>query len=125
MQGRAIVVPRKGQLWPVRRMDIIMNVKRLLVGGALVGVLTIGAAAPALASTTTSVGGGTWNYGTKWEPPWFKKSWSHYVHPTARHSATAICGPHYTKHFADPGHWAVADLRCGASEQAAQYWNTY
>lgn len=124
MQGRAIVVPRKGQLWPVRRMETLMNVKRLLAGGVLVGALTISAAAPALASTIVSVGGGQWNYGTAFEPPWFKKTWSHYNHPSKDHSAAATCGPHSRSHPAEATHWAKVDLQCGASEQAAQWWNT-
>jgi hypothetical protein len=106
-------------------MGNVMNVNRLLAGGALVGVLTIGAAAPALAGTITNVGGGTWNYGTAFQPPWFKNVWSHYVHPSAYHSATAIGGPNNVKVYANANSWANADTQCGAGENAAQYWATY
>jgi hypothetical protein len=102
-----------------------MNVRRLLAGGVLVGVLMIGTAAPALAGEIIGAGGGTWNYGTSYQFPWFKNSWSHYVHPHAYHSATAICDKHNPKVYADAGDWANAESRCGTNDKAAQYWNTY
>ena len=33
-----------------------------------------------------------WNYGTRYSFPTTKNAWSHYVHPSKYHSATAICG---------------------------------
>lgn len=102
-----------------------MKVKRLLAGGALVGLLTVGAAVPALAGTITNVGGGTWSYGTAFQAPWFKNVWSHYVHPAAYHSATAIGGPNTVKVYATANNWAKANTQCGVGENAAQYWNTY
>ncbi|MDQ0028237.1 lactococcin 972 family bacteriocin [Arthrobacter bambusae] len=102
-----------------------MKVKRPVAGGVLVGLLTVGAAAPALAGTITNVGGGTWSYGTAFQAPWFKNVWSHYVHPAAYHSATAIGGPNTVKVYATANSWAKANTQCGVGENAAQYWNTY
>lgn len=81
-------------------------------------------AAPALA-TIVNVGGGTWNYGTSYSFPTTKNVWSHYVHPSKYHSATAIGGSNNVKRYANAGTWANADTDCNVSQSAAEYWNTY
>ena len=87
-------------------------------------MLTIGAAAPAFADII-DVGGGTWNHGTAYQFPIFKKVWSHYVRPTALHSATAIGGSNNVKVYANARDWASADTQCGVTESTATYWSTY
>lgn len=73
--------------------------------------------------TVSNVGGGTWNYGASYEFPAGKHSWSHYVHPTNRHSGTAICASTNNQVVKDKTIWANADARCGATSDSAQYWN--
>jgi hypothetical protein len=73
--------------------------------------------------TIQNVGGGTWNYGASYEFPLGKHSWSHYVHPTNKHSATAICASSNIKVVAEKTIWANADARCGATSSSAQYWD--
>jgi hypothetical protein len=86
--------------------------------------LAIAIAAPTYA-TIVNVGGGTWNYGTEQEALWGKHVWSHYVHNTLRHSATAICASQNVKIFANPIAWADADVHCNVWDSAAEYWATY
>lgn len=98
--------------------------KRSVQIGLLVLALGVGSAAPALA-TIENRDGGTWNYGTAFQAPWFKNVWSHYVHPTNYHSATAIGGPNNVKIYANANQWANADTQCGSGEAAAQYYAVY
>lgn len=49
--------------------------------------------------------GGTWSYGHEGT-----HCWSHYVHPTKKHRATAIMGSNEEKHDAAAGNWARADI---------------
>ena len=96
--------------------------RRRPIAAALLLALTL--AAPALA-TIVNVGGGTWNYGTESEAIWGKHVWSHYVHNSLRHSATAMCASQNVKIFADPTLWANADVHSNAWDSAAEYWATY
>ncbi len=86
--------------------------------------LTVAAAGPAFA-TIVNVGGGTWNYGTSYSFPTTQNVWSHYVHPSLYHSATAICGSNNIKVYAVAGSWANADTSCNVLQSSAEYWNTY
>jgi lactococcin 972 family bacteriocin len=97
-------------------------IKAALVA-AVIGV-SVATAAPAFA-TIVNVGGGTWNYGTSYSFPVNKNVWSHYVHNSKYHSATAIGGSNNVKVFANSTFWANADTVCGAAESAAEYWATY
>lgn len=94
--------------------------RRLFVALALVFAL----ASPVYA-TIVNVGGGTWNYGTSYNFPVGKHVWSHYVHNTKYHSATAVCASQNQKIFANATFWANADVDCGAWDSAAEYWATY
>lgn len=98
--------------------------KNLLLAGALAVGLTLGAAAPAMADIV-NVGGGTWNYGTSYQPPWYKNVWSNYVHPSLYHSSTAIGGSANQKVYANAGSWSNASVVCGSAESTAAYWATY
>lgn len=73
----------------------------------------------ATSDTVENVGGGTWNHGRSGS-----HCWSHYVHPTKRHSATAIRGPNNRKVYENAGSWANADVYSGSGTCYA-YWNTY
>jgi hypothetical protein len=111
-----------------------------LLGGAMVALTLLGAA-PAMAAgangsavpssshvspfTVVNVGGGTWSYGSGLSNPWTQHVWSHYVHPTLYHSATAICGSDNPKVYANAGTWANADAYCAPWDSNAVYWNTY
>lgn len=76
-------------------------------------------------ATIVNVGGGTWNYGTEYQFPTGKHVWSHYVHPSLYHSATAICASQNKKIYNVAGSWANSDVYCNAWDSAAEYWNTY
>src|SRR5262245_43156634 len=80
----------------------------------------LGIATPAFA-TVVNVGGGTWNYGVGC----CKSVWSHYVHPSYLHSATAICGSQNPKIWAGPNQWANSDASCWPWDSTAAYWNIY
>ena len=71
-------------------------------------------------ATVVNVGGGTWNYGRSGN-----HCWSHYVHPTKRHSATAIMGPDNNKVYRNAGTWANADVVRITISTCSAYWNTY
>jgi len=86
--------------------------------------LAVATAAPAFA-TVVNVGGGTWNYGTSYSFPSTTNVWSHYVHPSKYHSATAIGGSNNVKRYANAGMWANADTQCNVLQSTAVYWNTY
>lgn len=87
-------------------------------------LLTLAGAAPAYA-TVVNVGGGTWNYGTSYSFPSTKNVWSHYVHNTKYHSATAIGGTNNVKVYKNAGTWANADTNCNVTQSSAEYWATY
>jgi hypothetical protein len=99
-------------------MRIRRVIASLAVSLALAGVTPVFA-------TVVNVGGGTWNYGSEYQFPTGKHVWSHYVHPTLRHSGTAICGSSNPKVYANAGTWANADAYCNAWDSTAAYWNTY
>ena len=96
--------------------------RRAIVSVAL--FLALAGATPVFA-TIVNVGGGTWNYGTSYVFPAGKNVWSHYVHNTLYHSATAICSSNNVKVFANATFWANADTSCAAWDSAAEYWATY
>lgn len=119
--------------------------KRRFLGTILIGaVLALSLAVPAMAASTNTatsgsveltnsqvtpftvvnVGGGTWNYGTEIIGAQ-KHVWSHYVHPTKYHSATAILGPEEDKVYAVAGTWANADVYGSPSYTGYAYWATY
>ncbi len=91
---------------------------------AVIIAASLATAAPAFA-TIVNVGGGTWNYGTSYVFPVNKNIWSHYVHNSKYHSATAIGGSNNVKVFANATLWANADTQSGAAESSATYWATY
>lgn len=72
--------------------------------------------------TVVNVGGGTWNYGSE-TINGQKHCWSHSVHTTKTHSATAIMGSQNRKVFASAKFWANADVY--GSGTCYAYWSTY
>lgn len=74
-------------------------------------------------SDTQNVGGGTWHYGSEITSGLAKNCWSHYYHPTAQHSATAIIGTSSNHSRAVSGRWAKADSRGGIGEKCEVFWN--
>lgn len=86
--------------------------------------VTVGAETPT-PFTIVNVGGGTWNYGTENCGLNCKHVWSHYVHNSLYHSATAICSSQNQKVFANATFWANADVYCGWFDSDAAYWATY
>lgn len=96
--------------------------RRMIATVALVFAL---ASATPVFATIVNVGGGTWNYGTSYSFPFTKNVWSHYVHNTKYHSATAICAANNVKVFANATFFANADTTCGLTDSAAEYWATY
>jgi hypothetical protein len=119
-----------------------MAIRRQVLGalsGAILA-LTLFQAAPAMAAgtngsavpssssvtpfTVVNVGGGTWNYGSDWS--FFTKHvWSHYVHNSLYHSATAIIGSQNLKVLAYATYWANADVSGSTFDSTAVYWATY
>lgn len=85
------------------------------------GVVAFSAVSP---DTTVNVGGGTWNYGTSIDNNGTKHCWSHYIHPTKTHSATAIMGAQNVKVRKTPKLWANADIYGGAGSTCYAYWST-
>src|SRR5258706_5787395 len=81
---------------------------------------TAGAKTPA-PYTIVNVGGGTWNYGTENCGFNCKHVWSHYVHNSLYHSATAICASQNVKVFANATFWANADVNCRWFDSDATY----
>jgi hypothetical protein len=72
---------------------------------------------------TENVGGGTWNYGTAYTTSGGKHCYSHYIHPTHQHTATAIIGADTKRVSARPGTWANADAYGGLFDTCSTYWN--
>lgn len=69
------------------------------------------------------VGGGTWNYGSRFTltPP--KTCWSNYKHNTRKHSSTAIMGKANATMVAKAGKWSEATVAGGTSYTCyAQWW---
>lgn len=102
-----------------------MRRMRRTIASVAVSLALAGVTIAPVFATIVNVGGGTWNYGTQYQPPFGKYAWSHYVHPTLRHSGTAICGSQNPKIYANAGTWANADAYCNAWDYTAAYWNTY
>jgi len=100
------------------------TVKQMALGGLITAGLLLGAAGPVMA-TIENVGGGTWNYGTAYQPPFGKKVWSNYVHNSLYHSSTAIGGSQEQKRYAVAHNWSEASVICGAFDSTAAYWATY
>ncbi len=71
--------------------------------------------------TVVNVSGGTWNYGSS--GVFSRHCWSHYVHPTHQHTATAIMGSQNVKVSARPLTWANADAYGGLFDSCAAYYN--
>jgi hypothetical protein len=101
--------------------DAVMRHMRRTIASVVVS-LALAGITPVFA-TIVNVGGGTWNYGTAYQFPTGKHVWSHYVHPTNTHSATAICASQNWKVFAGPGIWANSDVYCNTWDSAAEYWS--
>lgn len=66
-----------------------------------------------------NVGGGTWSYGHDGT-----HCYSHYVHNSKYHSATAIMGSQNRKVYANAHSWANADIYASGGGCKA-YWGTY
>jgi lactococcin 972 family bacteriocin len=84
------------------------------------GSITLSTVTP---DTTVNVGGGTWNYGSSVDSSGTKHCWSHYVHPTKTHSATAIMGSQNHKVRKTPKIWANADIYGGTGNTCYAYWS--
>lgn len=71
-----------------------------------------------------SVGGGTWNYGSRLGlvPP--KTCWSNYKHNTKYHSSTAILASSNVTGYANARSWSYAKTGAGAAYTCYTYWNT-
>lgn len=76
------------------------------------------------ANTVVNIGGGTWNYGWSVDSTGTKHCWSHYVHPTKTHSATAILGSQSDKETKSPKIWAKADVYGSIGNTCYTYWST-
>ncbi|MGP4004664.1 lactococcin 972 family bacteriocin [Streptomyces sp. 8N706] len=74
--------------------------------------------------TTKEVGGGTWSYGNV-PVATGSKCYSNYIHPTKRHSATAIKANGTDKTYADKDLWAKASVTNGAAYTCYTYWGVY
>lgn len=74
-------------------------------------------AAPTAAfAASEQVGGGTWNYGNI-----LGHNYSDYLHSSAKHSSTVICGNATHRHVAAAGNWSNAALT--AVSGCGFYWN--
>lgn len=72
---------------------------------------------------TENIGGGTWNYGSVPQLDGSRKCYSHYVHPTKTHTATAIISDQNVKVQRNAGIWANADAIGGVFNKCKAYWN--
>lgn len=74
---------------------------------------------------TENVGGGTWNYGTRFDVfSGTKTCYSHYIHQTKTHTATAIMGEQH-RVSQGPGRWANAEVTGGPlAGTCTTYWST-
>ncbi|MEU3767812.1 lactococcin 972 family bacteriocin [Amycolatopsis keratiniphila] len=71
-----------------------------------------------------NISGGTWCYGTESAGSGQKKCYSHYLHPTKRHSATAILGSRQNKKTANRGQWAKAEVIGSSRDTCNAYYNS-
>ncbi|QSZ27660.1 lactococcin 972 family bacteriocin [Aceticella autotrophica] len=74
--------------------------------------------------SVVSAGGGTWNYGTEINSG-IKHVWSYYIHPSKRHSSTAIIGSSQDKEYAGAGVWSYADAFGAWNQTGYAYYHTY
>jgi lactococcin 972 family bacteriocin len=102
-----------------------MSRMRRVIASVAISLALAGVTATTVLATTVSAGGGTWNYGDEYSFPTNQHVWSHYVHNTLYHSATAICASNNPKRFANATFWANADAWCGYFDSTAVYWDTY
>ncbi|MGW5676038.1 lactococcin 972 family bacteriocin [Streptomyces sp. NPDC003860] len=72
--------------------------------------------------TVKEVGGGTWSYGTAVTSSGYKRCYSNYIHPTVRHSATAVLASGTDKTWANAGVWANASVVAGHAYTCYAYW---
>lgn len=71
--------------------------------------------------TVKNVSGGTWNYGSY--GTFTRHCYSHYVHPSHQHTATAIIGAKNVKVSRAPRVWANADDTGGFFDSCATYYS--
>lgn len=83
---------------------------------ALAIAVPLVAAPTAAYAASVVVGGGTWNYGNT-----LGNNYSDYLHPTAKHSSTVICGSSTDRAVAAAGNWSNASLF--AISGCGFYWN--
>jgi lactococcin 972 family bacteriocin len=72
-----------------------------------------------------NVGGGTWVYGTRNGGLDGTTCYSNYVHPSKKHSATAIKAGHEDKDTKNAAVWAKAAVTAGAAYTCYTYWGVY
>ncbi|MGW6980620.1 lactococcin 972 family bacteriocin [Streptomyces sp. NPDC054932] len=90
-----------------------------------VAAVPVGSSRGAFAPTASkSVGGGTWNYGTR-AAALGTTCYSNYIHPTKKHSATAIKAGHTSKVIREADIWANASITAGAAYTCYTYWGVY
>lgn len=71
---------------------------------------------PGLPGTETeSKGGGTWTYGWELINGGSKRCFSHYIHPTKSHRATAVMGSMTDSRTARAASWAKASVTTGVT----------
>jgi len=97
------------------------KIRKLFFSIGIAGMLFIGSAIPAFATVAYPAEGGTWNYGSE-TVSGQKHGWSHYVHPSRYHSATAIVGSSNPKAWANANYWADADAYGGTGNIAYAYY---
>ncbi|WP_199745536.1 lactococcin 972 family bacteriocin [Amycolatopsis sp. WAC 04182] len=71
-----------------------------------------------------NISGGTWCYGTESAGSGQKKCYSHYLHPSRRHSATAILGSRQDKKVVSRGQWAKAEVIGSRNDTCNAYYNS-
>ncbi|PJN34383.1 lactococcin 972 family bacteriocin [Streptomyces sp. CB02959] len=71
------------------------------------------------------VGGGTWNYRTTAAGLDGKHCYSNYIHPSKKHSASAVMAGGTDKSIANPDVWAKAVVTAGAACTCNAYWGVY
>lgn len=75
---------------------------------------------------TVNAGGGTWNYGSYYSPPFGEYCYSQYQHESKVHSATVIIGAQNVgSGRKNPGTLASASATGGLNDTCNTYWNTY
>ncbi|MFD8880886.1 lactococcin 972 family bacteriocin [Corynebacterium xerosis] len=81
---------------------------------------------PGLPGTTNeSVGGGDWSYGWRLINGTTKQCFSHYMHRSKSHTATASMGGDHNSATARSGNWARASVQGGIGSGTCNvYWST-